>query len=180
MLDILRYNLIEYGINTEYFHCAYDNKHVRKNIFSLISKFSNDLRVDSLVVEKKKTGNALQNPKRFYPEMLGYLLSYVIEKVDGNHIDEIIVITDSIPLSRKKKTIEKSIKQTLANTLPVDCSYKILHHSSKSHFGLQIADYCNWAILRKWERADTEFYSEIHSCIKSEFEIFKGGRKYYY
>lgn len=179
-LDKFRYDLIEYGLNTEYFHCADDNNHVRRKIFSLIADDCGDIRVDSIVVEKRKTGPALQDPKRFYPEMLGFLLKYVIEKVDGDHIDELIVITDKIPLAKKKKAIEKAIKQTLANMLPDDCSYRVLHHASRSHFGLQIADYCNWAIFRRWERDDTSYWLMINKCIKSEFQIFRNGVKYYY
>lgn len=179
-LDAIRYDLIEWGLDAEYFHCAYDNSHVRSKIFSLIAGYCAEIRVDSIVVEKRKTGPALREPSRFYPEMLGYLLRYVVERVNNAQTDEIIVITDQIPLAKKKKAIEKSIKQTLASMLPENCRYRILHHASRSHFGLQIADYCNWAIFRKWERGDNGFWQTISQCIKSEFPIFRSGRRYYY
>ena len=95
-------------------------------------------------------------------------------------IDELIVITDNIPLSKKKKAIEKAIKLTLAEMLPDKIRYRIYHHSSRSHFGLQIADYCNWAIFRRWERDDADYWIKIRPCIKSEFNIFQRGSIYYY
>lgn len=179
-LEAFRYDLIEWGLDTEYFHCTCDNTHVREKIFSLIADACDAIRVDSIVVEKRKTAPTVQDYRRFYPEMLGYLLRYVIERVNGEHIDEIIVITDSIPLASKKKAIEKAIKQTLASMIPVDCQYRVLHHASKAHLGLQIADYCNWAIFRKWERGDQTYCNKIKHCIKSEFAIFRNGSVYYY
>ena len=36
-----------------------------------------------------------------------------------------------------------------------------MHHSSRSHFGLQVADYCCWAVFRKWEQGDTTHFDRI-------------------
>lgn len=56
----------------------------------------------------------------------------------------------------------------------------IYHHDSKSNFDLQIADYFNWAVYRKWDRNDTRSYDLIRSVVKSEFAIFRTGRTYYF
>ncbi len=51
---------------------------------------------------------------------------------------------------RDAERAEKGVKTTLAAMLPVEVSYRVLHHASKSNMDLQIADYCAWAIYRKW------------------------------
>ncbi|OHC69590.1 MAG: hypothetical protein A3H93_02840 [Rhodocyclales bacterium RIFCSPLOWO2_02_FULL_63_24] len=56
----------------------------------------------------------------------------------------------------------------------------ILHHASRSHYGLQIADYCNWAVFRKWQKGEVEFYDLIKPALKSEFDIFRTGTTLYY
>jgi GTP-dependent phosphoenolpyruvate carboxykinase len=112
--------------------------------------------------------------------MIGYLIRYVLEPRNLKDYEEVIVITDSIPVSRKREAIEKAVKQTLSRMLPNGTRYKILHHASKSCTGLQVADYCNWAIFRKWERGDLRSYELIRSGIRSEFDIFKSGQRYYY
>jgi hypothetical protein len=33
-------------------------------------------------------------------------------------------------------------------------SFRILHHASRADVNLQVADYCAWALYRKWERDD--------------------------
>jgi GTP-dependent phosphoenolpyruvate carboxykinase len=112
--------------------------------------------------------------------MIGYLIRYVLEPRNLKDYEEVIVITDSVPVSRKREAIEKAVKQTLSRMLPNGTRYKILHHASKSCTGLQIADYCNWAIFRKWERGDLRSYELIRSGIRSEFDIFKSGPRHYY
>jgi hypothetical protein len=45
---------------------------------------------------------------------------------------------------------------------------------------VQVADYCNWAVFRKWQRGETEFYDQIKPALRSEFDIFRTGVTYYY
>lgn len=182
-LDTFKYDLIEHRITPriamEYFHCAEDNKHVRKRIFSMLAAAVPNSSVDSVVVEKRKTGPALQPAEKFYPRMLGYLLRYSVEKAFRG-VGEVVVITDSLPVAKKRKAIEKAVKTVLANMLPESTPYRVMHHSSRAHYGLQIADYYNWAIFRKWEHGDDASYALIAKQIRSEFDIFRAGRRYYY
>jgi len=46
--------------------------------------------------------------------------------------------------------------------------------------GIQIADYCAWAIQRKWERQDTRSYAIIQRKIATEFPAFAVGSHLYY
>jgi len=176
----LKYDLIEVGLDIEYFHAAEDRQAVRDKVFTIIGNNLGNLRIDSLVIEKRKTGPALQVLEKFYPRMIGYLLRYVLDPKNLKDFSEVIVITDSIPVSRKREAVEKAVKQTLSKMLPTGTKYRVLHHASKSCVGLQIADYCNWAIFRKLERQDLRSYELIRSGIRSEFDIFRPGMKYYY
>ncbi len=67
-----------------------------------------------------------------------------------------------------------------SDDVPQRPKYRILHHDSRSHYGLQVADYCCWAIFRKHEHKDAIHYSGIKSAVWSEFDIFQSGTTYYY
>ncbi len=180
-LDDKKYSLIEscHNTNQEYFHCCDDNKYIKNEVFEIIAANLrlSSARLDSIIIEKRKTSVDLQDEKHFYPKMLGCLLRYIFNTVDASCVKEIIVITDQLPLKRKKNAIEKAIKQNLAEMLQYSkIQYRIFHHSSKAHYGLQIADYCNWAILRKWTTGEKAYYDKIKSFVKSEFDIFKEER----
>ncbi len=176
----LRYDLIEEGLNLEYFHASEDRQAIRNKVFEVLNNNLNRFRVDSVIVEKRKTGTVLQDAAKFYPMMLGYLLRYVVGKLDMSMITEVIVITDRIPVHKKRNSVEKSVKQTLKEMLPLDVQYRVLHHDSKSSVGLQIADYFNWAIYRTWERSDNRSLKIIEGAVKSQFDIFSNGRINYY
>ena len=51
---------------------------------------------------------------------------------------------------------------------------------SRSHFGLQIADYCCWAIQRKWVKVQLAWYDRIKMAIRHELEVFQHGTEYFY
>ena len=113
-LDTYKYDLIEHRIKPriemEYFHCADDNRFVRDKMFKLLADELPAGSVDAVIVEKRKTGPALQAVEQFYPKMLGYLLRYVLEKTPEG-ISELVIITDSIPVNKKRRAVEKALKR---------------------------------------------------------------------
>ncbi len=68
VLDDYKYDLIEFGQERQHFHCSEDNAHVREQVFQRILEHHIGLIVDSLVVEKRKTGPALQEPRLLLSE----------------------------------------------------------------------------------------------------------------
>ncbi len=179
-LDSYKYDCIEYGLEQERFHCAEDNPHVRGRVFEVISNRLDGVDIDSMVVEKRKTGPALTAEIRFYPEMLGRLLKHVFTRSSFAAADEVIIITDTIPVKKRRQAIEKAIKLTLADMLPEGSRHRILHHDSRSHYGLQVADYCCWAIFRKREKGNNSYFDHIKPAVRSEFDIFRLGTRCYY
>ncbi|MBI4248535.1 MAG: DUF3800 domain-containing protein [Elusimicrobia bacterium] len=179
-LSDLRYDLIESGLDLEYFHAAEDRQAVRDKVFAEVAKRLNGLRIDSLIIEKSKTGPAMRALDQFYPKMLGYLLRYLFNGDAIKNCDEVVVITDSLPVSTKRRAIEKAIKVVLGNMLPSGTPYRLLHHASKASLYLQLADYINWAIYRKWEGNDRRSYDLISGGIQSEYDFFQTGTTHYY
>lgn len=176
----LKYDLVEQGMNIEYFHAAEDRQPVRDRVFDIIQRNLAGMRIDSVIVEKRKANPIVRKEAEFYPKMMGYLLRYVLERQPLTQYDEVIVFTDRIPIKGKRNAVEKAVKTTLANMLPKTARYRLLHHDSKSNFQLQIADYCNWAIYRKWSRNDLRSYDLIKAAVTSEFDIFRTGTTVYY
>ena len=179
-LSELKYDLLEEGTALERFHASEDRQKVRNQVFEIIARHLDGVRVDSLIVEKSKTMPSVRETARFYPEMLGYLLRFILEQHDLSQFAEVLVFTDRLPIGKQRKAVEKSVKMTLANMLPSGARYRVYHHDSKSNFDLQIADYFNWAIYRKWDRGDARSYDLVRSVISSEFDIFRTGTKHYY
>jgi len=178
-LSNLKYDLYEEGIGQEYFHASEDAQAIRNRVFGCISSHIDRVKVHSIIVEKRKAAPSLQKVERLYPQMLSILLKFILNP-SHQACGKVIVITDSLPVNKKKEAIKKGIKQYLANSVPALEDYQVHHHASKSCFGLQIADYCNWAIWKKWDVGDTRSYDLIKPAIKSEFDVFRNGARTFY
>jgi hypothetical protein len=177
----LKYDLWEQGVEFEYLHAAEDTNYTRTNVFNVLRAHIDSFRLDCISVEKRKTHPALQeNLGRFYKKILDILLIYVLRGHIGR-FTKVFIITDLIPVERKRKDIEKGIKITVAQwSREHNTAYNVFHYASKSDLNLQIVDYLNWAVYRKWERGDLQSYDAIKACIRSEFEVFKDGKETYY
>lgn len=177
----LKYDLWEAGVNIESFHAAEDRQVVRDRVFDILQHRLLDCRVDCQIVEKRKTNPTLQRDHgRFYHTILDILLRHVLAK-QSTVPAKVIVVADQIPVERKRKEIEKATKLTLVWwSKQSGAPYSVMFHSSKSDVNLQIADYLNWAVFRKWERQDLRSYALISNYVKSEFETFKSGKDVYY
>ena len=86
----LKYDLLEEGLDLERFHASEDKQLVRDRVFSLIGKHIARFRIDSLIVEKRKTQPQLREQEKFYPAMLGYLLRHVFKEAQGERYKQII------------------------------------------------------------------------------------------
>jgi hypothetical protein len=170
-LTDLKYDLVESGLDIEYFHASEDRQNTRNKVFSIIKNNLPGVRYDALIVEKSKTNKELHALEKFYPTMLANLLRHVLSQHDLNVFSEVIVFTDRIPVNKKRSSVEKAVKQTLKSVLPAQVEYRVFHHDSKSNFDLQISDYFNWAVYRKWERSDSRSFGVIQDSVLSEIEF---------
>jgi len=168
-LATLKYDLIEStpSLDLEYFHASNDSKKLRQPVFEQLSQYAQQhaFQLNTVILEKTQLPQTYQTLARFYPRLLGHLLQTALTHQAAHQFDEIIIITDTIPQNKRRKSIEKAIKTTLAEMLP-NIRFRIMHHASKSTFGLQAVDYCCWAMNRKWQSADETMYELIKKSIQ--------------
>ena len=142
-------------------------------MFDIIEKHLADVAVDSIIVEKQRVDKALHSDEHFYPKVLGTLLREILQQYPLSEFTEVLVFTDSLPVQRKRGAVEKGVKRTLAAMLPVSVRYRVLHHASKSNLDLQIADYCTWAIYRKWNIQDARSFQRIKTAVRREWDVLQ-------
>ena len=188
-LEEIKYELMKNGINLEYFHAAEDKQIVRNQVYSFIERLE-DIEIDSVIVQKNKTNPSLyismkkKNSKKgekLYTKVLQNLLQYIFCRYDNStKIDQVVVVLSSIFDANKRKLIEKTIKVYLKQIYSKP--FYLYFHENRSDKNTQIADYCCWAIYRKWTDGEIRPYNAVKkgNKIKSEFDIFKTGSTIYY
>ena len=163
---------MENGLSLEYFHCVNDRRIIRDQVFAVLAADSETTNVHSLIVDKPAVSPALRAEERFLPQMLGVLLSFALSREVDRDTEQVIVIIDTPPLKRLRHAIEKIAKEILTIALPAPKRHGFWTHQSRSHYGLQVADYYGWAIFKKYENQDTRAYAQIASAVSSELRIF--------
>ena len=93
--------------------------------------------------------------------------------------DELLVIAASIGTKKEFESYWRGLSDVMSQTSP-STKYFIAQWPANTDTGLQIADYCSWAIQRKWERNDERSYHLIRYKISSEYDAFSRGVTYYY
>ncbi len=177
----LKHKVIDEGVDLEYFHATEDRQAVRDRVFDILSTLSH-LRIDSIIVEKRKTDPTLREPNRFYPMMIEHLLKYPFDPrgIDVRTFDKVFIFMDresARPIERE--AFKKAIKLYIAGHLK-NVPYTLCMHHSGTHPYLQLVDYCSWAIYVKWAKGEHRPYQKIARLISSEFPIFRYGTVVWY
>lgn len=172
----LKHRIIDLGTDIEYFHASEDRQAVRDEVFPILANLDR-VRVDSVIVEKRKVAPSIRPLNRFYPMMMRYLLQYHLDSrgLDVTKFDKVLIFVDRARVSKsQQEALKKAIKPHLKSCLS-GVPYEICMHASMSHPYLQLVDYANWAIYVKWERGEIRPYNSIRHLVASEFLIFAGG-----
>lgn len=183
VLDLyhLKHQLIDLGTDLEKFHASEDRQAVRDMVFPIIGAL-NDVRVDSVIVEKRKAAPSIRALHRFYPMMLENLLKYPFDPrgIDVSRFDKVFIFLDrATARASEREALKKAVKIYLARHLR-GVPYVLCMHNSGTHSYLQFVDYLSWAIYVKWERGEDRPYQTIQHLIQSEFPIFRHGFAVWY
>ena len=177
----LRRDLMWDGVEIDsYFHAAKDTQFVRDKVFGLLNKF--EFQIYAQILEKSKAQPQTRESRhRFYKYAWLYLFRHSMPKMIKNYEDHLMVTTASIGVKKGQAEFSEAVQDVLKQTQRVDAgSWRTAFCSSASDPCLQIADYCTWAIQRKWERKDARPYDLIKSKIKYEYDTWSRGSTHYY
>lgn len=132
-----------------------------------------DLKVLCIVLNKKKVYVDLQNQKNYLYNFTANIL------LDRLHNKNLIKTDEPISLYIDKKDTNKFIRENFEKYLKDKLvkrgnSGKIEIRIKPSHTErcLQAVDFVSWAIFRKYERGDYEYYEDIKNKIIEERLLF--------
>lgn len=174
----LRRQLAWEGVEmTPDFHATEEAQVVRDRVFALLA--AHTFRVDATVIEKAKVYPRLQSDElRFYQTAWYLHLKYFARQIVRRD-DELLVITASIGTKKKMAAFHQAVTNVVSQVSPTT-SYRTACWMARSDPCLQVADYCCWAIQRKWERGDARSHALIAPKIHSEFDVFATSATLYY
>ncbi len=157
--------------NVSELHAYHANDSTRKRVLKELSKID-DLKIFCTILNKKKVYVDLQNQKN-------YLYSYTANiLLDRLHSKAIIDLNEPLHLCVDRKDTNKNIRKNFEQYIEQSLKEKrlgIVSMESKASYSdksLQATDFLSWAIFRKYERGDSQYYEIIKDKIIEESLLF--------
>lgn len=174
----LRRDLARRGTDLrEGFHATEDRQAVRGEVFRLLAR--HNFRVDATIIEKAKAMPHLRTDDvGFYGSTWYSHLRSLIPQIAAAG-DELLIVGATLSLKRRQRASHVAIAEA-AGTAAGSVPFMTGIWTAASEPCLQVADYCCWAIQRKWERGDLRSDVLIQDKIASEFDVFRRVSTRYY
>ncbi len=179
-LTALRFALLKQGHDLHRFHATEDKQANRDAVVRILARHAG-WQFAAVVIEKAKVYPDLRAPHRFYPQFASSVLKYIFHRHVTAGTGTVLVCTDTLPVQERRQAAEKAIKTACRQQLPRGTRFESYHHPSASNAWLQVADYCSWAVFKKWERTDTRTYDLIsHRLADPELDALRLGTVRHY
>lgn len=177
LLDLRRRMMAKKQIDNESFHCTTDKQAVRDEVYGVLRnhKFS----VDSTVLEKRKALPRIRpDEATFYKYAWYYHAKDLLPKrFKGG--DDVLISAAALDTKKGKAAFRNAFNDVVQQT-GKHIQHSTVFHLAKTDPCLQAADYCAWALQRKWERDDGRSYDLIADKLTSEFDLWRFGNKHHY
>lgn len=148
-------------------HAYYANDITRRRMLKQLNEID-DLKILCVILNKQKVYADLKNKKN-------YLYNYTADiLLDRLHTKGMFGPNEPIHLFVDRKDTKKRLRENFINYLTDsmqkrrDGIFRLEFHSSHENKPLQAVDFISWAIFRKYERDEFEFYEIIKSKITDE------------
>lgn len=161
----------------DYFHCTTDKQEVRDEVFKLLCE--HDFTVHATIMEKSKAQPQTRTTEeRFYQYGWLYHLRFS-SRLYRRTYDEIHITAATIGVKKKRITFENAVRDVCQQTMS-NKQWRTSFWPSQADPCLQMADYCTWAIQRKWETGCSRSYDLIKDKIVYEYDLWRRGTTHWY
>ncbi|HET6230633.1 MAG TPA: DUF3800 domain-containing protein [Longimicrobiaceae bacterium] len=165
-----------HGVNSE-FHATEDSLEVRGRVFRLLCE--HEFRIDVTILEKAKAAPCTRaSEDAFYQHAWQHHLAHVAPQI-VSPTDELFVVGASLGTKKKRALMHRAVRDVVDAVAPC-AEYRTVSWSADSEPCLQVADYCCWALRRKWELCNLAEYNLIARKIVTEVDLWAGETELYY
>jgi|DewCreStandDraft_1066081.scaffolds.fasta_scaffold01416_17 hypothetical protein len=159
------------------FHATDDTNRIRREVFALISQY--EFKADFTLLRKRfAEPHVRSSPETFYRYAWYYHMRHLLPRIVAPD-DALLVVVSSIGTKRKAASFQRAVQQVLERTVPT-ARFSAAFWEACTDPCLQVADYCCWAVKRKWENGDPSWYRYISRKVASEFALFREGQRRFY
>lgn len=161
----------------EYFHATTDKQDVRDAVYETILK--KPFNIQATIMEKSKAQPHLSASKeRFYKT--GWYFHF---KHGARHQitpeNKALVTTACLGTRKEQAAFSEAVNDVMGQHFKAS-QWRTDFIPCSNDPCLQVADYCAWAIQRKWERQDSRSFDLIKDRITYHYDMWQKGDNHYY
>lgn len=163
----------------DFFHATTDKQAVRDAVFAKICE--HNFRIDATLLEKSKAQPQVRISRaRFYQYGWYFHFKYAARRIVGADT-ELLTTAASLGTNRERASFKHAVDDVMRQTCG-GIKWAANFCSAAGDPCLQVADYCAWAIQRKWEseKKDLRSHALIKDRIASECDLWASGNMHYY
>ena len=152
-------------------HASQEKDGTRRNVLSLLANID-DLKIMTIILNKEKVYINLQQQKNYLYNYTANLLMDRLHKIGILGLEKVayLIVDRKDTKRRLRDNFIQYITQSMQERIHID--FKINLRSSHDNKSLQRVDFLSWAIFRKYEHGDFEFYEIIRDKIIDEKLLF--------
>jgi Protein of unknown function (DUF3800) len=162
----------------EYFHATEDKQVIRDRVFALLRKHK--FSVQATIMEKSKAYPRVKVTNHmFYQYGWYYHFQHIVPKLIAKG-DELHITTASVGTQKGQAVFSTAVNNVVQQVLRASDRHRTNFCRSIADPCLQAADYCTWAIQKKWEAGDLRSYELIKDRINHEIDMWSHGNVHQY
>ena len=152
-------------------HAYHADGATRMRMFRKLAEVEN-LKILSVILNKEKVYVDLQNQKNY---LYNYTANILLDRL---HTSGILDDGEPIELFIDRKDTKKTLRENFVNYISQAMSvrrkgaFSATLHASHENKSLQAVDFLSWAIFRKYEYGDYQYYEIIKDKITDERLLF--------
>jgi uncharacterized protein DUF3800 len=158
-------------------HATTDSQAIRDRVFKILQ--GHDFRIDATLLEKSKAQSQTKGTEPTFYQYAWYYHFRHVGPLVLQGADKLLITAAALGHNKTRAAFKHAVNNTLQQIAPRD-KWEVSFMDSAKEPLLWAADYCAWAIQRKWERGDTRSYDLIKEKIKTEFDLWRHGTRHYY
>jgi hypothetical protein len=174
----LRRDMVWRGLPVqEEFHASEDKHEVRDEVFGFLAK--QDFRIDITILEKAKAKPHTRTTDDLFYKYAWY---YHFKGIGPSLLEgktELMITAAALGTRKGQAVYTAAVNEVLQQTVQRQ-RWRTFFPRAIADPCLQVADYCAWAVQRKWERNENQWYNVIQGKIKTEFDLWRNGTTLYY
>jgi len=152
------------------FHASNDLQYIRDEVFQILHRCRRNFQTFAVVLNKANLKSQHKVDSHVYASAFTQLIDIAFRHSSLVATSKaVVVVTDSIPVQKRKDTVRAQLKQCLKRwAAGHKKSYQLFHHQSANELNLQAVDYLSWALFRKWERGDMRSFDIVSESVVVE------------